>query len=717
MDIKTIVRTSAIVYADGMEERKTDTIRRKFIESVLVQNGNTPITVQEIAIALEEDQSLQFVEGDIESLIDTTPSFVQILGSNGSETKYTLEENRYRFLVEKAESNAESTIDRYIQLYRENLSASGKDMKELLNRYLYALLNSNIEAFNLVLDPNAKRNNGRVVSGDFSESEISLINEFISWHDDSKNKELYKLVSYCIEYAIVVNNSTESTLVKSLKSKEFYLDNSLIYRAIGINGEVRRKRTLSFIKKCVDSGQHLFVSKYSRDEFLDTIDFHIGQLSKSTPFGRINPRIFQRYANGIGFYQYYHEWREGKVAYGFELFKAHVISEYKNLLKAYNIQEDFKIPFREEDNKDIEEYQEQIKQEKGHGHDSLHFNDACNMCWIEAKRNGNEANLIDTKYYFVTSDQKLQHWDYRHSKNQPITLLPSQWMALLLKYVSRTSDDYNSFVSFLKLPHNEPSISPDELQSVMAGISEITESFKTQTDIVNTLFEADWRSLLKDSPRTSAKEFAKEKLEDQLVERMMEEEQKHRSEIEQQQLSHASDIEELSRNFNEKMAEFKKQAESLLVAQELNYKEQKISDLERQIRDLASMKERADEAVNRQMIVLKTICGVLMMAAIAAMIYFVFLIGWDVMEKYIWVIGVLFGATGYLYYLSKGSRFSIDNYFKQKKESYTIHYYSLFMYSQESYDRLMAYREELASSIQENLSEDMNEEKIGVSIQ
>lgn len=691
MEIKTLTRTSAIVYADSMSQRKTNTIRRKFVEAIMVQNDNNPLTIQEMGIALNDNLGLQFEDNDLKEIVLKDSHFVEQKAKPDDHTKYMLEEGRFRNLVNKSEHNIETVIDRYLDTHPQKSVLSSDKLKELLEKYLYALLNSNIEAYSQVLSPEStkEKNNGRVVPMDFEEEEIRCINDFISWRDDEKNKELFKLVSYCVEYAIVVNDSNENTLIESLRSKKFYLDNSLIYRAIGINGDSRRKRTLSFIRKCSESGQQLFISKYSRDEFLDTIDFHLKQLNRTTPYGKINPRVFQRYANGEGFYQFYHEWREKKVAYGFELFRSYIISEYNTLLMTYGIKEDFSVPFKEDESKEIETYEEQIKQLKDKGHDSLHHNDACNMYWIECKRADNDARITDTKYYFITSDQKLQKWDYSHSKNQPITLLPSQWMALLLKYVSRTNDDYNSFVSFLKLPHNEPVIQPEELQTVMAGISEITENFKSQTDIVDTLFESDWRSILKNTPRIAAKEFAKDRLEDQLVARLIEKDMQHQSSIDQ-----------INKSFDERMTGFKKEAQKILLEQEKQNKESRLKDVERQIRDMDIMKRHADEALERQLNNLKRRWTFILLLVIFLYSGVVYWIGWDIMEFYTWLVGLILFAVGAVYLFRYEKNFSLERTLKKYRDKYTEHYYSLFLYSEDKYKDLAETKNELVHQVE-----------------
>ena len=78
------------------------------------------------------------------------------------------------------------------------------------------------------------------------------------------------------------------------------------------------------LKKCKESGQKFVISKFTRIEFFNTIEYHLQQLNTSTPFGQISPRTFRRYANGDGFYQFYHEWRDGRINYGFDIFKTHI---------------------------------------------------------------------------------------------------------------------------------------------------------------------------------------------------------------------------------------------------------------------------------------------------------------------------------------------------------------------------------------------------------
>ena len=84
--------------------------------------------------------------------------------------------------------------------------------------------------------------------------------------------------------------------------------------------------------------------------------------------------------------------------------------------------------------------------------------DAKNIYLTEIKRENNNRNIFDTKYFFISSDQALRRWDFKRNNTTPCVLLPSQWLSIVLRYVNRTNDDFKSFVSFLNLSQNETNI-------------------------------------------------------------------------------------------------------------------------------------------------------------------------------------------------------------------------------------------------------------------
>lgn len=649
MNIKSISRTAAIIYADSMSNVTTKTIKRKLVESAYVNNGNHVLTLAELSNLIDEEMGLLFSEEELKPIVKDEDYFMEVLDKIPENNKYNLHEKRYNTLCSKSVDEMDSIIESYFssELIESRLY-SKESFKELIYRYLHSLLNTNISAYSHFVNPSKATQIPRLNSEQFEDEEIEIINSFVKWDNDAKNKAIFKLINYCIEYAVVVNNSSEDVLSESLRTKVFYLDNAIIYRALGINGETRKKRTLSFLKKCKESGQKFVISKYTRQEFYNTVDFHLHQLNATTPFGRISPRAFKRYANGDGFYQFYHEWRNGRINYGFDVFKTHIHAMYKDLVSKFDIDENFKVPFNETNTPSIiGVYKDEIQNIKRTTREEPHLTDARNMYWIECIRNNNNIDVASTKYYFITSDQKLQSWDSQHSVNQPLTMLPSQWMGLILKYVSRSSDDYKSFISFMNLPKDDCLISEEELQSVMAGISAMTEEFTKQESIIESMVEIKFGDILKGNIQEKAKAFAKDKLEKELQDQL------EAKEKEKQELSilHARLVEQI-----------KEEAKKIIAENEKQHNLEKYNNIVRSIESLNRRKQSIQEKVDDRRALLKTIIYGGNALLILGWIILIIKVGWNKMEMWTYLIGLPLFFIPNLFFAIKGKALNISSF-------------------------------------------------------
>lgn len=637
--IQTIMRTSAMIYAEQQQStRSKKTVERVFLESVLVGVDNRPLNVEQILNALQEDFSLTYQDYEITPILGNEEYFTCIKSVKDKLNTYYLPHQRYERIKQKGEQSIEQVIEYYVSHVQKDTNSDV--LKQLLFKYLYSLLNTNIDAFRQLLERNAQKVSPVVDFDTFNDEEIDEINAFLKWEDSTKDEALFALICYCIDYASAINKIDQHDVINALKNKCLYLDNSLLYRALGINGSFRQNRVHNLLQRCVQSGQHLYISSITRKEFFDTINYHINALNQSTPYGHINPHLFVKYSEGHGFYNYYHEWRRNRTTYGFKTLELYIRSEYDKLLKRYAIAEDFKQPYDDDDEqKTIEAYTDDIQQKKKTKRQNLHENDARNILWIERARGNNDHSIRDTKYYFVTSDRKLQEWDLTHSQNQPITMLPSQWLALMLKFYARSTDDYRCFVSFLAIPKDNVAISPEELQDTLAGISEITEDFKQQDDIVSSLLELEDTNNYRN--REAAKKFAKEKLEEKYIEQIKETENAHKEEI-------ANLKDETERQ----LALQKEESEKMMVAIKEEFAKQektnridklndKIEATKKEIRDLNDKKSLINSIADEKLGAVKRGLGVALSIIIIVWIYFIIHFGWDKMEKYTYIVGIL----------------------------------------------------------------------------
>lgn len=636
--IQTIMRTSAIIYAEESSARNSKTVKRHFVEATLVSAENNPLTVEQVIASLQTLYELVILEDEIKPLLDDERYFVRINGERPEQNTYYLPKNRYDAMNKKAQNNLGRVIDEYVS-QRDDIEP--KQLIDLLHRYLYNLLNTNIQAFNQLLERKQDKVSPVVNVDSFEDSDIEQINHFLKWENPDKDRALFEIVNYCIDYASAINSINQNDIINALRNKCLYLDNSLIYRALGINGEYRKERAKNLLRRCVDSGQTIYISSVTRKEFFETIDYHLKQLNSTTPYGSINPSLFRKYSNG-SFYQYYHEWRRQRDTYGYTALRLHIQEEYNRLIKEYSITEDFKQLFTEDDSIIIEKYTEGIKEHKWQKNQNLIENDSKNMLWIEKARGACDHNVKDTKYYFLTTDRKLQEWDLYHSKNQPITMLPSQWLALLLKFFSQSNNDYKSFVSFLSIPKDKVEVSPEELQEVLAGISEITEDFQRQEDIVSSLIEIDGTLNLRN--RFEAKKYAKEQIESQLQNELSEQRKRYEKQLNETKNSNEQQIAEIKESYEAIVKSIKDEFGRRDKDAKKSKLEDKLQTINHRIEDYNKIKNIINDKVNDADGMIKRAVGVIYFIIICVWIWLIIKVGWDTMEMWTYIIGVvLFG--------------------------------------------------------------------------
>jgi hypothetical protein len=362
---------------------------------------------------------------------------------------------------------------------------------------------------------------------------------------------------------------------------------------------------------------------------------------------------------------------------------------YDGLLKKYEIKEDYKIPFEKKD-PNISRYKDEIAKIKYDGYDGSHKIDAQNVYLIEKKREGNNTNIKDTKYYLITTDQKLKQWDEGHSQKQPLTLLPSHWMGLLIKYVSRTSDDFASFVSFLRLPHHDALLEENEIQNIVAGISEITEDFNTQEFIMQRMIESKFESIINGQKNTTtitnkAKQFSKNILEEKYKEELSRKD----SEKADLESGHKTVLEANKNEFEQKLKE-----------QDFKNKQDKLEEIKKQIEGINKRKTNADSEITKKYDNKKALMIICIVLYYIALIIVTWKVGWNVMEPITYFLG-LGGAVGlYVFFAVRGHSFDFRKYCNNCKTEIEIKIYAKYDINISDLEEL----EELKLSLEKELT-------------
>lgn len=515
----SLFRMSAILYAhnnsDAISQRQ---IIRKIIEDALLQMHKDKITDAELSQFILDEYKLTVSYDEICRIVKDK-KFAEnfdIISEDESLTITLNAKRRLQLLQQAKNKNLADYIDDF--LLKDIDKDSNNKKKNLLYRFLYGVFTTNLEGYKQLLQETF---HVEVSDNSFSDTEKEIINRFLNWDNKEKNRAIYNLASYALEYCMLTNNKNTTLDVQNLRNKALYLDTNILFRAIGINGDVRKQRTLRFLSKFHSVQEEIKITSETDLEFKDALKYYLDKLEKAertAPY--VNSTCYVEYVDIDGIFRAYHRWKIGRSNASVEVFKSSLFAAYKQLLEDYSISIDARRPYNLDEKQSLlKEYSSQIHSASD---DSKQINaaecDAKNILWIESLRENQNIDIFKTKSFFISSDHHLRRWDYyRNCNNVPVVMLPSQWLSLVLRYMERTDDDYACFVCFLNIKTGKPLLNEEQLQYVISGISEMTQDIYKEKYLVQSFiqneFEDGVKNINNDELLVLAKKYAISKLE------------------------------------------------------------------------------------------------------------------------------------------------------------------------------------------------------------
>ena len=193
-----------------------------------------------------------------------------IISENESLT-ITLNAKRRLQLSRQAENkNLADYIDDF--LLEESDKNSIETQRDLLYRFLYGVFTTNLEGYKQLFQETF---HVEVSDDSFSDIEKGIINRFLNWDNKEKNRAIYNLASYALEYCMLTNDKNTTLDIQNLRKKALYLDTNILFRAIGINGDVRKQRTLRFLSKFHSVQETIKITSETDLEFKDALKVSI----------------------------------------------------------------------------------------------------------------------------------------------------------------------------------------------------------------------------------------------------------------------------------------------------------------------------------------------------------------------------------------------------------------------------------------------------------
>lgn len=507
---RDIFRLAASMYANTCDTYSASATQLEMIRCIFINNNNENLTCSEVISSLLDVFKYHISEDELLSIIKRNKKIFAIV-NNGDSEAYRLTDAAYTESLNLQAKN----IDFYINAYIAHQSISDPEgCRDAIHRYLYELTTTNINSYRVLLMGKG--------SESFTDSELSVnidelldeeriwVRGFLDWDNDEKNIALGNIVYCCLEYCLLVNGDSPNKLLSDvIRRRDVYLDTNVIFRALGINGDSRKRVVHAFLKKCKQARIKLIISAQTKREFQDAIAYYISQI-REFPRGSIYLGAYEIISD-YSIFSFYEDWVQTHPGMSLGYFTTYIKSLYHKLVDQYDIADDVKIPdkvfhsesFKSQRNaysSSIRAKKQEIRhlyEDEYYGYSKRDSHDATVIKYIEILREeyGNERDI-----FFVSSDKALRYWDMtRRGTDYPTVIYPSQLFLILIKLCGRSESDYDSFVSFINIRSKSQQLSPEKANIIVAGISTITEDIRAQQVLVSAVFGEEFQNIIRNS--------------------------------------------------------------------------------------------------------------------------------------------------------------------------------------------------------------------------
>lgn len=422
-------------------------------------------------------QNLRTIQNKIEQLTSLVYTYEDILHAisiwNNGDIECTDNENYS--LTSKANTeisqreknnNIQNYIDLFLKEYSDKYNTSKDDIGALIERFIFQRFNENLQQISDILNHKLKIDD---YDDDYDDYEKSLINDFLNWNNSDKNRCVYTLIAKSYDYCMINSKCADSSF--DFGKINFYLDTNIIFRLLGINGNLREASVKNLIEKCSSVGINMIVSNFVKDECEYTINSQINLLIDSTTqMNNLIPPSTMSFAEEksirIDFYNKYYEWvKQGNKHRNYDGFKKRIFNELNSLLKNFDDDSE-NTSYKAKKEEEFTEYCNSLQSIKSDKH--IVETDVNSILHVLEQRKKNN-NL---EYFLISADRKLISWLREiFPQTKSIADYPSAWLSIILKYSGREKDtDYKAFCQFIHLTI-EPKIEDLEKKiSIKAGI-------------------------------------------------------------------------------------------------------------------------------------------------------------------------------------------------------------------------------------------------------
>lgn len=449
------------------------------------------MNISEIKEYIDVNIRLEFTEKEIGKAMQmgiTKGLIFQI--SDNKIDEYSLSEAGMHRVHHENEKCFFDIINLYMEEYNIDGVYSNDYIKNLIHKFLYNCIGENISVLVSIVEGKYETTND--VTETFNNEERKIINDFLDWKNEQKNKILFQLISFSVDYSRLTVKKNSRQFSSLLTGKVFYLDANIFFRLMGINNLKRKETTQKFISKCKQEKIKVLYTNITKLEIFDSIDYHINELKKFTKSYRgqgtaLNKALENENIEKSFYMEYYH-WAKTNDSFGqFADFKQYLKSQFYRCCEGIECEDAGEISVAENLVNGLME-----KKQRRAGYENVVY-DVKNLAHIKEKRRRSNGEKVDwnTKYYLISADHKLIEWvDEQYSPRNPIAVLPSVWYSLMLKLSGRETGGYESFIEFVKLKYIQD-VDISGFNRMINIICEKTSNGELQDRLLDEIFDGN----------------------------------------------------------------------------------------------------------------------------------------------------------------------------------------------------------------------------------
>lgn len=455
MEKKDFLRLSLILNDNQATTFKSKL--KRLITEVLREHYGDGMTVQEIVIELRDNFTLEFSINEILSIIKGDEKTFVIKHKNSDQilNKYDLSIFAYTKASERSDGvSLTQIINDFLSTKTQDISV--EQAEDLILRFLFIEFNEDTE--NLLNYMN-KSISVPIPNENFSDEEKTFIDSFLSWDNKNKNKFIFNALSSSIDYCMITAQRDTRLIKDMFFNKTFYLDTNIIFRLAGINKQERQINAEAFIKKCKEVNITIKYTNLVEEEIDNTVEYYVDSLAKTLgSHQHISPEAYALLSNNSvndDFYKEYVLWVKdtANTAGNYSAFKSYLKKKiHKTLAKfEYEAIHTYNYRYKNFDELTCDFYEYKRKNHRNPSRQSIQTD--INHYLFLKEKNGNKghASFIDLNSYMITEDRSFVNWSKEYYPNTvPMVMLSSLWYSILLKFSSRTENDYVSFSQFIK---------------------------------------------------------------------------------------------------------------------------------------------------------------------------------------------------------------------------------------------------------------------------